>query len=216
MMIDHFRPRPGCSRAEESRRIWKSRGKSQEGWTKDTLENYKLNMAGDSEDIDPDPSNSSTDIFQVCVPANTNPYQDTSASTTYLGHQAGNTNMVEDILVGRSGAGEKENLYMKNDDVDRQTEVVMAVKEDVGEDTPPCLSPGWGSLLPPATTHHKQKASVQLRPWTEERQTEIGMDGVSITTSFCLHFSTLDYSQAPRLFKDLLHHQDCLPSPHSD
>ena len=77
--------------------------------------------AGDSEDDDPDPSNSRTDNFRVCVLANANPNQDTSASTTYLGNQVGNTNMVEDILVGRSGAGgEKKNLYMKNDDVDKE------------------------------------------------------------------------------------------------
>jgi len=118
-------PPPRLRSAEESRRIWKSRGESQEGWTKDTLENYKLNMAGDSEDDDPDPSNSSTDIFQgsrecedddpdpsvtrtdillVCVPAITIQYQDASASS-YLGDQAGNTNTVDRILVGISGAG---------------------------------------------------------------------------------------------------------------
>ena len=34
----------------------------------------------------------------------------------------------------RSGAGEKKNLYMKNDDVDRQTDVVVVVKEEVGEE----------------------------------------------------------------------------------
>ena len=73
------------------------------------------------------------------------------------------------------GILEKKNLHMKNDDVD-QTDVVVAEKEDVGKDTPPCLSSGWGSLLPPATTHQKQKASVQWRPWTEERQKEIGKD----------------------------------------
>ena len=69
------------------------------GWAKDILEKKK------NDDDDPDPSNSRTDIFRVCAPANANPNQDTSASTTYLGNQAGNTNMVEDILVGRSGAG---------------------------------------------------------------------------------------------------------------
>ena len=149
------------------------------GWAKDILEKKK------NDDDDPDPSNSRTDIFRVCPPANANPNQDTSASTTYLGNQAGNTNMVEDILVGRSGAGgEKKNLYMKNDDVDRQTDVVVAVKEDIGEDTPPCLSSGWGSLLPPATTHQKQKASVQWRPWTEERQKEIGKDLNHNSTEF--------------------------------
>ena len=85
--------------------------------------------------------------------------------------------MVEDILEWRSGAGEKKNLYMKNDDVDRQTDVVVVVKEEVGEDTPPCLSPGWGLLLPPAVHQkQKQKASFQWRPWTEERQIEIGKD----------------------------------------
>jgi len=74
----------------------------------DISDPYNFNMGvGDSEDDDPDPSpsNSITDILRVCVLANPNPYQDTSASTTYLGNQAGNTNMVEDILVGRSGAG---------------------------------------------------------------------------------------------------------------
>ena len=61
--------------------------------------------SGECEDDDPDPSVTRTDIFLVCVPAITIQYQDTSASSTYLGDQAGNTNTVEDILVGISGAG---------------------------------------------------------------------------------------------------------------
>ena len=102
-------PCPGLRSAEESSRIWKRR---REGWAKDFLEKKK------NDDDDPEPSNSRTAIFRVRVPANANPNQDTSALTTYLGDQAGNTNMVEDILVGRSGAGgEKNNLYMKNDDL---------------------------------------------------------------------------------------------------
>ena len=73
----------------------------------DISAHYKFNMAvaGDGEDDDPDPTDSRTDIFRVCVPADATLHQDTSASSTYLGNQAGNTNMVEDILVGRSGAG---------------------------------------------------------------------------------------------------------------
>ena len=62
-------------------------------------------VAGDGEDDDPDPSDSRTDIFRVCVLADATLYQDTSAFSTYLGNQAGNTNLVEDILVGTSGAG---------------------------------------------------------------------------------------------------------------
>ena len=61
--------------------------------------------AGDSEDDDPDPSESRIVIFRVCVLANKIPYQDTSASYTYLGNQVGNTKLVEDILVWMSGAG---------------------------------------------------------------------------------------------------------------
>ena len=72
----------------------------------DISDPYKFNMgAGDSEDDDPDPSNSRIVIFRVCVLANKIPYQDTSASYIYLGNQAGNTKLVEDILVGMSGAG---------------------------------------------------------------------------------------------------------------
>ena len=62
-------------------------------------------VAGDGEDDDPDPTDSRTEIFRVCVPANATLHQDTSASSTYLGNQAGNIKMVEDILVGRSAAG---------------------------------------------------------------------------------------------------------------
>ena len=83
--------------------------------------------------------------------------------------------------------------YKKKYDVDQQTDVVVAESEDVGEDlytnssecpsmpthqsdTPPCLSSGWGSLLPPAIHQKLKKASVQWRPWAEEKQTEIGKD----------------------------------------
>ena len=72
----------------------------------DISDPYNFNMgAGDSEDDDPDPSDSRIVIFRVCVLANKIPYQDTSASYTYLGNQAGNTKLVEDILVWMSGAG---------------------------------------------------------------------------------------------------------------
>merc|ERR1711892_843741 len=68
---------------------------------------YNLNKgSGKCEDDDPDPSVTRTDILQVCVPATTNQYQDASASS-YLGDQAGNTNTVDRILVGISGAGSR-------------------------------------------------------------------------------------------------------------
>jgi len=62
-------------------------------------------VAGDSEDDDPDPLVSRTDIFRVCVLASAILHEGTSAFYIYLGNQAGNTNTVEDILVEISGAG---------------------------------------------------------------------------------------------------------------
>merc|ERR1711892_906972 len=68
---------------------------------------YNLNQGEpECEDDDPDPSVTRTDISLVCVPAITNQYQDASASS-YLGDQAGNTNTVDRILVGISGAGSR-------------------------------------------------------------------------------------------------------------
>ena len=86
---------------------------------------------------------------------------------------------------------------MMGDEVDRQTggeDVVVtksaAADEDLNKNSPecpsmsanhsefqPCLSPGWGSLLPPARHQkYRKKASVQWRPWMEERETEVDKD----------------------------------------
>ena len=88
-------------------------------------------------------------------------------------------------------------LETRSDDVDQQTEeegVEAKKNEEVGQDLyqnsqecplwpadqsdspTPCLQPGWGSLLPPALHQKQEKGSVHWRPWTEQKQTDIGKD----------------------------------------
>ena len=59
-------------------------------------------------------------------------------------------------------------------DLYKNSQECPSLPADQSDSPPPCLQPGWGSLLPPA--RHQTKASVQWRPWMGERETEVDKD----------------------------------------
>ena len=59
-------------------------------------------------------------------------------------------------------------------DLYKNSEECPLLPVDQSVSPPPCLQPDWGSLLSPA--RHQKKASVQWRPWMEERETEVDKD----------------------------------------
>merc|ERR1711892_1290692 len=59
-------------------------------------------------------------------------------------------------------------------DLNQNSQECSILPADQSDSPSPCLKPGWGSLLPPA--RHQKKASVQWRPWMEERGKEVDKD----------------------------------------
>ena len=59
-------------------------------------------------------------------------------------------------------------------DLYKNSQECPSLPADQSDSPPPCLQPGWGSLLPPA--QHQTKANVQWRPWMGERETEVDKD----------------------------------------